>query len=70
MPSFRELRKELEPKRIVMKSYKLDGNTVVITKEGTNYITYINDVNISDGEESFVDAENAAKSAIEEVIEK
>ena len=70
MPSFRELRKELESERVDIKSYVLDGNTVVIAKEGTNYVAYINDVNISDGFEDFRDAELGAKEAVWEIIVK
>ena len=48
----------------------LDGNKVIIAKEGTDYIVYINEVNISDGFENFSDAELGAKEAIREVIQK
>ena len=68
--SFEELRRKISPKSVVIKNYELDGNKVVIAKEETDYVIYINEVNISDGFDNIYDAEKEAKVAVSEVIIK
>ena len=63
--SFADIRKGVDPKPIVIKSYDLNGSKVVITNEETGYVAKIDGVSISDGYDNPHDAETSAEEAIE-----
>ena len=63
--SFADIRKGVDPKPIVIKSYDLNGSKVVITNEETGYVAKIDGVSISDGYDNPLDAEAAVKEFLE-----
>ena len=63
--SFEDLRKGVNPKPIVIKSYVLNGSKVIITNEKNSYVAEVDGVSIDDGFDNPLDAEASAKEAIE-----
>jgi len=63
--SFEDLRKGVDPKPIVIKSYDLNGSKIVITNEETGYVAKIDGVSISDGYDNPLDAESSAEETVE-----
>ena len=63
--SFEDLRKGVNPKPIVIKSYVLNGSKVIIANEKTGYSVKIDGVDVIDGLDNPLDAETSAAEVIE-----